>query len=166
MKKLDAIRFLVGFACYLVFGAQAVEVGQRAEDFELPGRSAAVKLSDYKGRSVYVDFWASWCGPCKQSFPWMNLMQSRYGSKGFRIIAIDVDRNAEDAKVFLKNNPAEFDIAFDPSGKTPRAYAVRGMPTSFLIGPDGKILLVHNGFRPEDTQALESHIKESLKDQK
>ena len=135
-----------------------------AADFELAGRNAAVKLSDYKGKTVYLDFWASWCGPCKQSFPWMNEMQSRYGSKGLRIVAIDVDRNSDDAKAFLKDNPANFEIAFDPNGKTPRAFAVKGMPTSILIGPDGKVLMVHSGFRPEEKQALENQIKLSLKD--
>ena len=136
-----------------------------APDFDLAGRTASVKLSDYKGKTVYLDFWASWCGPCRQSFPWMNDMQSRYSAKGLRIVAIDVDQNSDDGKAFLKDNPARFDVAFDPSGKTPRAYAVKGMPTSVLIGPDGKVLMVHNGFRPEERQALEAQIKLSLKDQ-
>ena len=152
-------------ACWLGSSAQALEVGQLAPDFDLAGRTAAVKLSDYKGKTVYLDFWASWCGPCKQSFPWMNDMQSRYSAKGLRIVAVDVDQNSDEAKAFLKDNPARFDVAFDPSGKTPRAYAVKGMPTSVLIGPDGKVLMVHNGFRPEERQALEAQITLGLKDQ-
>ena len=150
---------------WLGSSAQALEVGQLAPDFDLAGRTAAVKLSDYKGKTVYLDFWASWCGPCKQSFPWMNDMQARYSAKGLRIVAVDVDQNSDEAKAFLRDNPARFDVAFDPGGKTPRAYAVKGMPTSVLIGPDGKVLMVHNGFRPEERQALEAQIKLSLKDQ-
>ena len=142
--------------------ALAVETGQAAPDFDLPGRLAAVKLSDYKGKAVYLDFWASWCGPCKQSFPWMNEMHARYAAKGLRMVAVNVDQKTDDAKAFLKDNPAAFDVAFDQTGKTPRSYAVKGMPTSVLIGPDGKVLLVHSGFRDENRSELEHQIKLAL----
>ena len=77
--------------------ARAVEGGQVAPEFELPGRAGTLKLSDYKGKLVYLDFWASWCGPCKQSFPWMNDMQARYGDKGLRIVGVNVDKKQDDA---------------------------------------------------------------------
>ena len=153
------------FASLMGLPAFALEIGQLAPDFELPGRTAPIKLSDYRGKTVYLDFWASWCGPCKQSFPWMSDMQVRYSDKGLRIIAIDVDQVKDEAKAkaFLKDHPVRFEVAFDPSGKTPRAYAVKSMPTSVLIGPDGKVLMIHSGFRPEESQALEGQIKMSLK---
>lgn len=150
------------FAALLCAPAHAVETGQSAPDFELPGRASAVKLSDFKGKTVYLDFWASWCGPCKQSFPWMNEMQSRYGSKGLRVVAVNVDQKPDDAKAFLSVNPAGFDVAFDQAGKVPRAYAIKGMPTSMLIGPDGKVLMVHGGFKDEKREELERHIKTAL----
>ena len=142
--------------------ALAIEVGQAAPDFELAGRNGTLHLSDYKGKTVYLDFWASWCGPCKQSFPWMNDMQSRYSSKGLRVLGINLDQKSEDAKIFLTDTPAKFDVAFDVSGKTPRSYAVKGMPTSVLIGPDGKVLMVHSGFKDESRAELEQHIKHAL----
>ncbi len=142
--------------------AGAIEVGQVAPDFELPGKASPVRLSDSKGKAVYLDFWASWFGPCKQSFPWMNEMQAKYGSRGLKIVAINLDQKPEEAKMFLSENNATFDIAFDQGGKTPRTYSVKGMPTSFLITPDGKVAAVHSGFKPEQRSQLEQHIKVAL----
>ncbi len=149
-------------AALLCLPAQALEAGQNAPEFDLQGRLGAIKLSDFKGQTVYLDFWASWCGPCKQSFPWMNSMQARYGSKGLRVLAINLDQKNADATSFLADNPARFDIAFDPAGKTPRSYAIVGMPTSVLIGPDGKVLMVHSGFKGEQADVLERQIQQSL----
>lgn len=138
--------------------------GTPAPDFSLEGRQGPVRLADYKGKTVYLDFWASWCGPCRQSFPWMNEMQAKYGGQGLRVVGINLDQKAADAQAFLKDNPAQFDVAFDAAGKTPRQYAVKGMPTSVLIGPDGKVLAVHVGFRAEQKAELEQKIKAALKD--
>jgi peroxiredoxin len=140
----------------------ATEAGQMAPAFELPGQLHPVRLSDLKGQVVYLDFWASWCGPCKQSFPWMNDMHARYRDKGFRVLGVNLDQRSEEAQGFLKENPATFDIAFDASGKTPRAYGIKGMPTSVLIGADGKVLMVHTGFKPEQRMDLEKSIKQAL----
>lgn len=142
--------------------AQAVEVGQPAPSFELPGQQGAIQLAAYKGKTVYLDFWASWCGPCKQSFPWMNDMQKRYGAKGLQVVGVNLDQRTEDARSFLASNPAQFDIAFDNSGATPKQFGVKGMPTSMLIGPDGKVLMVHQGFRAENREALEALIRQAL----
>lgn len=162
MKKICTPTAAVALATLLSLPALAVEVGQPAPDFDLAGRLAAVKLSDYKGKTVYLDFWASWCGPCKQSFPWMNDMQSRYSAKGLRLVGVNVDQKADDAKAFLADNPASFEVAFDPAGKTPKSYAIKGMPTSVLIGPDGKVLMVHSGFKDEQRAELEKQIKQAL----
>ena len=158
LPKITAL----ALSALMAWPALAVETGQMAPEFDLPGRLAGVKLADYKGKTVYLDFWASWCGPCKQSFPWMNDMHARYAAKGLRMVAINVDQKTDDAKAFLKDNPAAFDVAFDQAGKTPRSYAVKGMPTSVLIGPDGKVLLVHSGFRDENRVELEHQIKLAL----
>jgi cytochrome c biogenesis protein CcmG, thiol:disulfide interchange protein DsbE len=142
--------------------ALATESGQIAPAFSLPGAKGTVQLSAYKGKTVYLDFWASWCGPCKQSFPWMNDMQKRYGAKGFQVVGVNLDQKNEDAKAFLQANPALFDVAFDPEGKTPKAYGVKGMPTSMLISPDGKVLIVHQGFKDENREELEAQIKQAI----
>lgn len=162
MIKISSKVAAVALAGMLGLPTFAVEVGQVAPDFDLPGGKGTVKLSDYKGKVVYVDFWASWCGPCKQSFPWMNDMQSRYSAKGLNLVAVNVDQKPEDAKTFLNDNAAKFTVAYDQVGKTPKAYAIKGMPTSVLIGADGKVLMVHSGFKDEQRDELEKQIKQAL----
>ena len=142
--------------------AGAIEVGQVAPDFELPGKASPVRLSDSKGKAVYLDFWASWCGPCKQSFPWMGEMQAKYKAQGLRVVAVNLDQKPADAQAFLKETPAAFDVAFDTSGKTPKAYAIQGMPTSVLIGADGRVISMHSGFKPEQRGELETQIRRAL----
>jgi len=142
--------------------AWALEKGAAAPQFDLQGVDGAVKLAKLQGKVVYVDFWASWCGPCRQSFPWMNEMQAKYGAKGLQIIGVNVDANSADARQFLTTTPARFAIGFDPQGATPRSYGIKGMPSSVLIGPDGKVLLEHYGFRDTDRAELENKIQNAL----
>lgn len=142
--------------------AHAARVGDPAPAFRLPTASAEFALADTKGRVVYVDFWASWCGPCKLSFPWMNTIANRYRDKGFEVVAINVDTNKAAAERFLKTTPAAFTIAFDPAGTTAKQFAVKAMPMSYLIDVDGRVLLVHSGFKSEDAATLESAIEQAL----
>ena len=141
---------------------RAVEVGEMAHTFELPGSQGVVRLADYLGKTVYLDFWASWCAPCKQSFPWMNEMQARYGAKGLRVVGVNVDQKPAAAQSFLQRTPAQFELAFDAAGKVPRSYDIKAMPTSVLIGPDGRVLAVHSGFRADERADLEGRIRLAL----
>jgi thiol-disulfide isomerase/thioredoxin len=124
--------------------------------------SPPVDLSAYKGKVVYLDFWASWCVPCRQSFPWMNQMQRLYGKDGLVILAVNLDQVQAEADVFLRQYPAEFTVRFDPQGGLAKTFKVRGMPSSALLGRDGRTLLVHEGFRSKDAAALEQSIRSAL----
>jgi len=108
----------------------AQDVGRPAPSFDVAGATGNVRLADLKGKVVYVDFWASWCSPCKQSFPWMNDMQAKYGARGLQIVGVTVDRKREDAEKFLASTPARFMVAFDTNGKVAETYKPKGMPTS------------------------------------
>jgi cytochrome c biogenesis protein CcmG/thiol:disulfide interchange protein DsbE len=153
---------LASFAAALLLAtsslpALALEAGQAAPDIDLPG-APAPRLSELKGKVVYVDFWASWCGPCKQSFPWMNDMQKKYGAQGLQIVAINLDAKREDADAFLKTLPPRFAVAFDAKSESAKRFGIQGLPTAVLIGRDGKVLNVHNGFRENDRAALEARL--------
>lgn len=139
----------------------AVKVESQSPDFTLPGINIPIQLSAYKGKVVYLDFWASWCAPCKRSFPWMNSLQTKFGEQNFKVIAINVDTNTDDWKKFLESVPAKFDIALDPKGIIAKQFGVVGMPTSFIIDRDGKIKAQHNGFN-ELTQAESEKTLASL----
>jgi thiol-disulfide isomerase/thioredoxin len=155
-------RLLISAIAAIPMATFASDIGKPAPTFELPGLERSIRLSDYQGKFVYIDFWASWCGPCRQSFPWMNELQTKFGNQGFQIIGINVDSAKSDAMEFLAQNKANFLIAFDPKGATPSAYAIKGMPSSVLVGPDGKIVFRHVGFNKVDTPELENKIKSAL----
>jgi thiol-disulfide isomerase/thioredoxin len=133
-----------------------------APAFTLPGLQGEVTLGSLRGKAVLVDFWASWCGPCRQSFPWMNGLQKRYGDKGLAIVAVNLDKDRELASHFLAEVPAAFTVAFDPSGKTAESYRVKALPTTFLVSPDGKLLLTHTGFDAKHASEFEAQIAEAL----
>src|SRR4051794_39610306 len=106
--------------------AQAVQPGSVAPAVVLPADGGEFHLDAYRGKVVYFDFWASWCGPCKQSFPWMNAMQAKYADKGLVIVAVNVDNAHDDALKFLQQVPARFKIAYDPKGQVAQQYAIKG----------------------------------------
>ncbi|MFZ6812923.1 TlpA family protein disulfide reductase [Undibacterium sp. Rencai35W] len=160
---LNPLRIL--FAVFLLCAhltLNAAEVGKTAPEAVLQGVSTSYRLSDFKGKLVYLDFWASWCGPCKKSFPWMNVMQSKYGSQGFKIIAVNVDTDNEDWKNFLAAVPANFDIALDPKGAVAKLFDIKGMPTSVLVSRDGKVIAQHAGFNDETRNRIEKEIQLQL----
>jgi thiol-disulfide isomerase/thioredoxin len=121
-----------------------------------------IRVADYKGKVVYLDFWASWCPPCRESFPFMNELQREFGDKGLQIMAVTVDKVPADAKSFLANYPAQFTVALDTKWTCPSAYVVPGMPTSFLIDKRGVIRYVHIGFRPSAKPEIRRQILELL----
>ena len=129
----------------------AVKVGDTFPDlapFKLEG-----KLPDsLKGKVVMIDFWASWCGPCKQSFPAMEELHQRYQDKGLVIIAINVDEKGSDMEAFLKNNAATFAVVRDAGQKLVEQAGIATMPSSFLIDREGKVRFMHTGFRGAETK--------------
>lgn len=149
--------------CSLASYAASNVVGREAPAFTLPARDGkTLNLADYKGKVVYLDFWASWCGPCRKSFAWMNEAQVKFGAQGLQIVGVNLDEKNEDAQNFLKDTPAKFAIAFDQTGKVPGNYGLKGMPTSYLIGRDGKVIAEHIGFKETDRAALEAKIQAAL----
>jgi len=127
-----------------------------------PIHAEELNLDQYRGQVVYVDFWASWCIPCKKSFPWMNEMHQKYKDQGLKIIAINVDEESADADKFLADTPAEFAILRDPDGKLAKQYKLVGMPTSLLFDTQGKLVSRHVGFKKSKIKSYEAEFKKLL----
>ena len=117
-----------------------------------------------KGKVVMIDFWASWCEPCKQSFPAMEDLHHRFSDKGLVIVAINVDENRTDMEDFLKKNAATFAVVRDAGQKLVAHAGIATMPSSFLIDRDGKVRFVHTGYRGTETKKkYEEEIQSLLK---
>ena len=124
-----------------------------------PALSAPLKA--YTGRIVYIDFWASWCGPCAKSFPWLNLMQAKYGDR-MSFVGVDVDADSAAAKNFLSQHQANFDVLYDPSGQLAEHYHIEGMPSAVILDANGVVVHQHSGFRDDATGGYEAAIRRAV----
>lgn len=148
-------------ALWFSAGSQAVEVGDAAPDFTLQNMNASepsFTLSELRGKTVYLDFWASWCAPCLKSLPLYDELYAKYRDQGLEIIGVNIDSPVEDGLDFLIDNPINFTTPSDPDGDVPELYGVIGMPTSFLIDAEGNVQQVHIGFRDGDLEKIETEI--------
>lgn len=148
--------------CWVLMGCASTHVAHVRTGS--PINVTGLHLADHRGKVVYVDFWASWCGPCVQSFPWMNAMQDKYGDAGLVIIAVNVDRDRERVEDFLSRVPAKFELIYDPAGELATEFDLGGMPCSFLVDRRGVLRGDHVGFREDDAQQLEQWIQSLLKE--
>lgn len=122
----------------------------------------SLDLNQYKNKVVYLDFWASWCGPCRKSFPWLNSVEKKYAADGLVVIGVNLDNDLENAKAFLKEVPAEFKVFSDPDGQLAEQYKLIGMPSSFVIDGNGEVRHRHVGFKKASVAAYEDSIVELL----
>ena len=130
----------------------------------LPAAEAAPPqaLEPIEGKVIWVDFWASWCVPCRRSFPWMNTMHDKYGDQGLQIIAVNLDKERALADGFLAEVPAQFSLRFDPAGALAKQFGVQAMPSSFLLDASGNVLAQHFGFKVADAKVYEQAIAAAL----
>jgi len=161
--KRSPVRFTISvFAIIIAFGgiaANAVEVPSARTN---PSIATSLNLEQYKGKVVYLDFWASWCAPCKQSFPYMQLLSNSFGRRGFVVVAVNVDHDPRLGEAFVRQSGTNFSVFFDPKGNIATKYHVEDMPTSMLIGRDGRVRFIHKGFFPGRQGEYQSHIEELI----
>lgn len=140
--------------------AAAVDAGAPAPAFSakpLAG-GAPVTLEALRGKVVYLDFWASWCGPCRQSLPWMEQLRKDFGAAGLEVVAVNVDETPADGIAFLKRYPVGYTTVGDAGGDIAELYDVRDMPSSYLIDRDGTVRHVHRGFNTRAAAKLRQQV--------
>ena len=140
--------------------ATAVGDGSRAPDFKAPALvgGKSLSLAAYRGKVVYLDFWASWCPPCLTSLPLLEQLRKEFPSDQFQILAVNVDKDVAKARKFLAKTGVGYPSATDPQGRLPEMFGIETMPTSFLIDRNGVIRYVHHGFRKNDVGPLRERI--------
>lgn len=158
---LVSILLVTGFLPSVSYsvGAGDVAPGFKVDDLL---NNKQISLEQYKGQIVYLDFWASWCPPCLKSFPFMEQLKQRYSQRGLVVVAISLDSKRADAMSFLNRTEASFIIGHNSQGGVASSYDVQAMPSSYLIGRDGKVILRHLGFNESDKAKLEKAIKSAL----
>ncbi len=155
---------LTGIWSTAAISAETPVPGEVAPDITLPVLSGEEtrRLSALRGKVVLVDFWASWCGPCKVSLPVLSELNSEFSDRGFEVMAVNVDKDPAKAIKFLKRTPVTYQSLHDAEGETPKLLNIKAMPTSLLVDREGIIRMVHPGFRPGDETLLREEILKLL----
>jgi thiol-disulfide isomerase/thioredoxin len=164
MKQSGPILLFMLLALLPVQFAMAVETGGKAPECSLTGigDAAPYDTKQFQGKVVYVDFWASWCGPCAKSFPFLNQLHAELKDKGLQIIGVNLDENPEDAKAFLGKYPAGFAVAADIDEQCARKFDVKAMPSSYLVDRNGVVRHVHLGFRTGEAGDVRKLVEQVL----
>ena len=152
---------IISISLLLAFSVNA-HADSTVSKFILPDQFKTSVVEDLNGKIIYLDFWASWCAPCRESFPWMNMLHKKYADRGLVVIAVNLDENQQDAQQFLKELPAEFQVIYDPEGELAEIYNVQGMPSSYLFNRNGKLVSTHIGFKNRDADVLQTSITSLL----
>ncbi len=138
---------------------------QAAPNFTLVARDGrSVSLADLKGQVVMINFWATWCGPCRQEMPLLDEMYQRYNRLGFTLLGINVEDNPKGTEAYLAETPVSFPILFDPDHKVSKLYDVIAMPSTVLVDRNGSVRYVHAGYQPGDENTYLNHIRALIRE--
>ena len=163
MDKLAKI--FVSLVIALGIISTSVNAADKAPDFTLKSNGGDnLRLAEQRGNVVMLNFWASWCGPCKQEMPLLDELHKRYSRAGFTIIGVNVERDPEDAKRVLRDIPVSFPVLFDTESSVSKLYDVSAMPTTVMIDRDGNIRHLHKGFKPGFENEYRKQIKQLIRE--
>jgi len=158
MNRLTAIAAVAA----LTLSAPAMTADSRgpAPDFELPARDGqSVRLSDLRGQVVLINFWATWCGPCRKEMPLLEQLHQRYEPLGFTLLGVNVEENPGDAEAFLEDVPVSFPVLFDPQNEVSRMYDVSAMPSTVIVDREGNVRYLHHGYQEGYENAYQDQIR-------
>ena len=167
LPQLLPIRWLTFvFAGLLLIGTvNAANVQGKAPNFTLKSNTGKnIKLSELRGQVVLLNFWASWCGPCRQEMPLLEQLQQRYSALGFTVLGVNVEEDPGKAKTLLKDIPVSFPILFDTQNIVSKQYQVSAMPSTVMIDRNGNMRYLHKGYKPGDEAQYKKWVKQLIKE--
>jgi len=166
--------FLRRLGCLILMGssiamtpatAVAAELNQPAPDFTLKSLTGEnLKLSEMAGNVVLINFWASWCGPCREEMPLLNALHSKYEALGFTVLGVNVEENIDGAKGFLNDFPVDFPILLDNTNAVSKQYKVIAMPTTVVVDRDGNMRFLHKGYKLGDEAKYRQMVKKLVRE--
>lgn len=158
---LTALAILTAIICSQnAYANSTVQPIALAADFTLPSRDGSnQRLAEQRGNIVLVNFWASWCGPCREELPEMEKLQQKYQDLGFTVLAVNVDDKPEKANILLNDVDVTFPVLYDSDGKVSELYDVSAMPTTVIVDRNGIARLTHKGYKTGDEKRYEKAIK-------
>ncbi|MEO0422113.1 MAG: TlpA disulfide reductase family protein [Pseudomonadota bacterium] len=139
--------------------------GQPAPDFTLKSLGGEnVRLSELRGQVVMINFWASWCGPCRQEMPLLEALYQRYNPLGFELLGVNVEQDVDDAKRWLADTSVSFPVLLDPSNQLTKMYQVKAMPSTILVDRDGNVRHLHKGYKPGDENTYQDLVRSLIRE--
>ena len=149
----------------LLPGITARAISGVAPDFTLQSRDGGtVSLADLRGQVVMVNFWATWCGPCREEMPHLEALHQRYGALGFTLLGVNVEENSENAEAWLEEMPVSFPILFDPENRVSELYDVVAMPSTVLVDRQGNLRFSHHGYQPGYENDYQTQIRALIRE--
>lgn len=153
------------FSLFITSSAAAASLQGKAPDFTLKSNTGKnLKLSEFRGQVVMLNFWASWCGPCRKEMPLLDDLQKRYGKLGFIVLGVNVEEDSNKAKSLLKDIPVSFPILFDTQNTVSKQYKVSAMPSTVMIDRDGNMRYLHKGYKPGDEVQYKKWVKQLVRE--
>lgn len=166
MKQITVVANCMVLAMVLLFSGtvNAKSVNQKAPEIALPDKSGkTVKLSDFRGQVVMVNFWASWCQPCRTEMPLIEKIYQRYKKLGVTVLGVNVDEDPKKGMKMLKETPVSFPVVYDSKNTVIEKYKVQAMPSTYMVDAKGNIREVHRGYKAGDEKDYENYIRKLLR---
>ena len=165
LKMLRSLVIAVGLVGFLVSTAGASSISGKAPEFTLKSRGGQnVRLSDYRGQVLLINFWASWCGPCRQEMPLLEDLYKRYSKLGFTILGVNVDTDSTKANNYLKDMSVTFPILYDTSNAVSKSYKVNAMPTTVIVDRNGNMRFLPQGYLPGYEKDYKKQVVQLIKE--
>lgn len=164
-QVVKKVSVLLAMSVFFAASAQAEVLEGPAPDFTLKSRSGEnIKLSELRGDVVMINFWASWCGPCRQEMPLLEEMHKKYSDLGFVLLGVNVEEDSSKAADLLREVPVSFPILYDNTNKVTKMYEVVAMPSTVMVDRDGKMRYLHRGYLPGYEDEYVKQIKELIRE--